>query len=311
MERVVDFLNSVAGNRPYLLNLWFSAVILLTLWLVRTIIVRIIIRRSNDIRTRYIWQKALTYIVTLSGLFLIIRIWFSGNIQSLYTFFGFLSAGVAIALKDILTNVAGWIFIMWARPLDIGDRIQIGSFAGDVVDKSIFHLSLMEIGNWVDADQSTGRVIKVPNSFLFSEAFANYSKGFQYIWDEIAVLITFESNWQKAKELLSNIAHKHSEHLSKTAEKKVKEASHRYLIYYSKLTPIVYTSVKDCGILLTIRYLCEPRRRRGNQEGIWEDILKAFAESDDIDFAYPTTRFYNNISEGKPGTKPQDESENT
>ena len=193
---------------------------------------------------------------------------------------------------------------MWARPVDIGDRIQIGKFAGDVIDKSIFHLTIMEIGNWVDADQSTGRVIKVPNSYLFSEVFANYSKGFQYIWDEIEVLITFESNWQKAKELLSEVAHTHSQHLSKAAEKKIKEASSRFLIYYSKLTPIVYTSVKDSGVLLTIRYLCEPRKRRGSQEGIWEDILKAFSDCDDIDFAYPTTRFYNNIPEGKPGTKP-------
>ena len=184
------------------------------------------------------------------------------------------------------------------------DRVQIGDYSGDIVDKSIFHITLMEIGNWVDADQSTGRVVKVPNSFLFSQAFANYSQGFFYIWNEIGVLITFESNWKKAKELLSEIAWRYTEKLSGDAEQKVREASKRYLIFYNKLTPIVYTSVKDSGVMLTIRYLCEPRKRRGTQEDIWEDILNAFAEHDDIDFAYPTTRFYNNISEGKDGTKP-------
>lgn len=303
MENIINFLDKAAGMKP-LPNILLSVLIILALWLARNIVVRIIMRRTEDIRTRYVWNKALTYIATLGGIFLVFRLWFGGNPQTLYTYLGFLSAGIAIALKDILTNVAGWIFIMWSRPVDIGDRIQIGEFAGDVIDKSIFHLTIMEIGNWVDADQSTGRVIKVPNSYLFSEAFANYSKGFQYIWDEIEVLITFESNWQKAKKLLSEIAHAHSQHLSKAAEKRIKEASSRFLIYYSKLTPIVYTSVKDSGVLLTIRYLCEPRKRRGSQEGIWEDILKEFAECDDIDFAYPTTRFYNNIPEGKPGTKP-------
>lgn len=303
MENIFDFLDRAAGMKP-LSNIMFSVAIILALWLVRNIVVRIIMHRTEDIRTRYVWNKALTYIATFAGVIIIVRLWFVGNFKSLYTFLGFLSAGIAIALKDILTNVAGWIFIMWARPVDIGDRIQIGEFAGDVIDKSIFHLTIMEIGNWVDADQSTGRVIKVPNSYLFSEVFANYSKGFQYIWDEIEVLITFESNWQKAKELLSEIAHTHSQHLSKAAEKRIKEESSRFLIYYSKLTPIVYTNVKDSGVLLTIRYLCEPRKRRGSQEGIWEDILKAFSDCDDIDFAYPTTRFYNNIPEGKPGTKP-------
>jgi small-conductance mechanosensitive channel len=76
------------------------------------------------------------------------------------------------------------------------------------------------------------------------------------------------------------------------------------MIFYSTLTPSVYTHVKDSGVLLTIRYLCEPRRRRDSQQAIWEDILKKFAECDDIDFAYPTQRFYNNSVEGKTGTRP-------
>ena len=59
--------------------------------------------------------------------------------------------------------------------------------------------SLMEIGNWVDAEQSTGRVIHVPNGKIFSEPLANYTDGFQYIWNEIPVLVTFESDWKKSQ----------------------------------------------------------------------------------------------------------------
>ena len=78
------------------------------------------------------------------------------------------------------------------------------------------------------------------------------------------------------------------------------------MIYYSKLTPTVYTSVEDSGVLLTLRYLCEPRKRRDTEQAIWEDVLTEFSRCDDIDFAYPTQRFYDNILEGKPGTKPPD-----
>jgi hypothetical protein len=67
----------------------------------------------------------------------------------------------------------------------------------------------------------------------------------------------------------------------------------------------VYTSVQDCGVLLTIRYLIEPRKRRWSEQAIWEDILEAFAGRPDIDFAYPTQRFYNNVLEGKQGTGPE------
>ncbi|MEL6249944.1 MAG: hypothetical protein AAFR15_18270, partial [Cyanobacteria bacterium J06627_15] len=72
----------------------------------------------------------------------------------------------------------------------------------------------------------------------------------------------------------------------------LRQAAKKYLIFYSKLTPIVYTSVRDSGVLLTIRYLCEPRQRRGNEQEKWEAILKAFAQEPDIHFAYPTQRFY-------------------
>lgn len=77
------------------------------------------------------------------------------------------------------------------------------------------------------------------------------------------------------------------------------------MIFYSTLTLTVYTTVKDCGVLLIIRYLIEPKSRRSSEQSIWEDVLIEFAQNDDIDFAYPTQRFYNNTIEGKKGTRPQ------
>jgi small-conductance mechanosensitive channel len=213
---------------------------------------------------------------------------------------------LAIALRDPLVNLAAWVFIIWRRPLEVGDRVQIGGNAGDVIDIRVFQFTLMEIGNWVGADQSTGRIIHVPNGRVFTEPLANYSKGFQYIWNEVAVLITFESNWRKAKEILLGIGVSHAEELSASAEDRVRRAARKFMIFYTKLTPTVYTSVKDSGVLLTIRYLCEPRRRRGSEEAIWEDILTEFAKCDDIDFAYPTRRYFDNALEGKARTRAGD-----
>ncbi len=284
-------------------KIFYTFMLILTLWLIRFVIIRIVNRKTHDIKTRYQWRKSTFYIGTLIALLTGGRIWFEG-FQSVSTYFGLLSAGIAISLKDLFASIAGWFFLMVRKPLSIGDRIQVGEFKGDVIDIRLFKFTLMEIGNWVDAEQSTGRVIHVPNSMILTETIANYSKGFQYIWDEIPVLITFESNWKKAKKMLVKIASIHTEHLTKSAEKEVKSASKKFMIYYSKLTPAVYTSVRDSGVLLTIRYLCGPRNRRGQQEIIWEDILGKFSKTSDIDFAYPTQRFYNNTSEGKhPVTK--------
>lgn len=278
-----------------------SIVIIFVLWLFRVVLGRLVYRKSEDIKSRYVWRKTLTYVTVLIGFIMIGSVWFRG-FKELGTYLGLLSAGLAIALKDPLTNIAGWIFIIFRQSFSVGDRIQIGEQSGDVIDIRMFQFLLLEIGNWVDADQSTGRVIYIPNARVFTHPLANYSKGFQYIWDEINVLVTFESDWKKAKEMMLNIAKKHSEHLSKSAERKVKEASKKYLIFYKNLTPTVYTAVKDSGVQLAIRYLCDPKNRRGIQQTIWEDILDKFNAANDIDFAYPTTRFYDNLAEGKRQT---------
>lgn len=121
---------------------------------------------------------------------------------------------------------------------------------------------------------------------------ANYTQSFEYIWNEIPVLVTFESDYKKAKKILLKIAKKHAEHLSRDAEERLKEAAKKYMIIYTKFTPIVYTSVEDSGVLLTIRYLCSPRKRRETESKIWEDILDSFNQEPDVELAYPTIRYY-------------------
>ncbi|OQX86751.1 mechanosensitive ion channel protein MscS [candidate division KSB1 bacterium 4484_87] len=301
MEKLFDWVYSKTGVSPLFQEKFLeSLLIIVVLGLIRYLVLNLVYREIEDTRKRYRWRKSVTYILTLIGLFLVGRIWFQG-FQSIATFFGIFAAGIAIALQDLLVNIAGWLFIMWRRPFDVGDRIEINEHAGDVIDRRLFMFTLMEIGRWVEAEQSTGRVIHIPNGWVFKHSLANYSRGFSFIWNEIPVLLTFESDWEKAKQILFTIANEHAESLSQSAEKRIKAAAKKYMIFYSKLTPIVWTSVKDSGVLLTMRYLCDPRKRRSSEQAIWESILHAFAKEDDIDFAYPTMRIYNNQQEGKSG----------
>lgn len=302
MNPVTRWLQDTFGLNPALQSrLFASLVTIVVLWAVRRVVLWIVWRRVTDVRARYRWQKTTTYVVVPIGILLIGRIWFEG-FQSLATFLGLVSAGIAIALKDLLVNLAGWAFILWRRPFEVGDRIQIAEHAGDVIDIRIFQFSLLEIGNWVHADQSTGRVLHIPNGQVLTAPLANFTKGFQFIWNELPITITFESNWRKAKEILTSVVKEHTAHLTAAAEEQVRNVSRRFMIFYANLTPIVYTSVADSGVVLTLRYLCEPRKRRSSTEAIWEAVLERFAAADDIDFAYPTQRFYHNQVEGKART---------
>lgn len=259
-------------------------------------------RRIEDANKRHMAIKTVRYLSGLVALVIIGIIWFGGS-TGLAAYLGILSAGLAIALQDPLVNIAGWMFIVARNPFEVGDRIEIGEHAGDVIDIRLFQFSLMEIGNWVEADQSTGRIIHIPNGWVFKKTTANFSQGFNFIWNELPVTVTFESNWQKAKELLTKIVNEESVTQSKEAtlqiRNQIRKAERKYMILFKHLTPIVWTSVADHGVTLTVRYLCETRKRRSSAETMWEEILKAFSAADDIDLAYPTWRFYDNVREGK------------
>jgi small-conductance mechanosensitive channel len=294
-----QFLENNLGISPDLqYKIIVSIIIIVLILIIQRLLKKLIISRIEDLKVRYQWQKISLYLAVFLIIISLTNLWLE-LFGSMGTFLGLLSAGVAIALKDPLVNMVSWAFILIRQPFKVGDRIQIGEVAGDVIDIRLFQFSIMEIGNWVDAEQSTGRIIHIPNGIVFTVPQANYTAEFQYIWNEIPVLVTFESDWKKAKQILTDIINKQGVLFSEGAERQLIEASKKFLIFYSKLTPIVYTSVKDSGVMLTMRYMCNPRERRMTEEKIWEDVLNKFAECDDIDLAYPTQRFYNNSTGGK------------
>ena len=272
-------------------NIITSIVVLIAISVARIITIRVINRQVENPRNRYAWRKWTGYVCYGLYSLTLLVLWLP-NMDGFSTFLGLFAAGVAVVLRDPLVNLVGWLFILWRQPFRMGDRVQMGDHAGDVIDIAIFQFTLMEIGNWVETDQSTGRILHIPNGRVFQEIIANYSQGFKYIWHEIPVLITFESDWEAAKKILFTQVNNHAEHLSGTAQEHLRKAGQKYMIFYSKLTPTVYTTVRESGILLTMRYLCEPRRRRGSEQVLWENVLREFAKSPEISLAYPTQRFY-------------------
>ncbi|MEM9293134.1 MAG: mechanosensitive ion channel family protein [Acidobacteriota bacterium] len=278
----------------------FSVLILLLAGLVRTLLRRALARgHQDDPVYRYRWRKITGYGTGAVVVLLLTAVW-ADRIGSFSTFLGLFSAGLAIALRDLVASFAGWVFLMVMHPFEVGDRVQVGEHRGDVIDIRVFKFTLMEIGGWVDADQSTGRVVHLPNSLVISQVLVNYSRGFNFIWNELPVVVTFESDWRRAKEILTEVVNRHAADFTDKAHEQVRRTGDRYLVFYRTLTPIVWTRVVDVGVELTLRHLCPPRQRRSISEKMWEDILDRFAEEPTIDLAYPTVRYYDNRHEGKP-----------
>lgn len=259
--------------------------------IIRSLVLRYIERNTEDHDAQYRARKIVNYAVTTVFLITIAFIWVDA-FQDLPTYLGLVSAGIAIALADVLKNMAGWVFILSRRPFQVGDRIEVTGLKGDVVDIRLFRFTLMEVQGWVEAEQSTGRLVHVPNGVVFSQPVANYTEGFAYVWEETPILVTFESDWKLAEKLILEALEEQAPNVERTAGPMIRETARRYSIRIGTLTPTVYISVKDSGVLLTARFLVEARTRRGREDRVWRAVLEKFTETPSVELAYPTVRTY-------------------
>jgi len=194
MENVINyFINSGNG-----IKIVWSFAWLFVIMIIINITNRLLFKYINDSVKYYTARKRVYYTSSIIFLLILAVLW-AGSADNLTTYVGLLSAGIAISLKDLFANIAGWLFIIVRKPFDVGQRIQIKNNRGDVIDIRMFQFSLMEVTRCEEGEQSTGRIIDVPNHFVFTYPVTNYTKGFKYIWNEIKVLITFESDWELTK----------------------------------------------------------------------------------------------------------------
>ncbi|MFT7538859.1 MAG: small-conductance mechanosensitive channel [Lysobacterales bacterium] len=253
------------------------------------LLIGLVNKRIRDIKARHVVRKNIIYIFSFISVIVIFFIWIQ-NINSITIFLGVAGAGLALALQEVIMCIAGWLLIMIRHPFEVGDRIELNGIKGDIIDIRLFQISMLEIGNWVKADQSTGRIVNIPNSFVFKGANHNYSRGFEFIWNEIPILLTYESDWKKGKEIVVRHANEMAEGMEDRMRRKIDIMRNRYMIYYGKLTPIVYTNIKDSGVELTLRYLTEAKQRRATQNELCEAILEEFDKEPSVNLAYPTWR---------------------
>ena len=173
------------------------------------------------------------------------------------------------------------------RVFTVGDRVEVNGIHGDVVDIGLFYSTLLEIREWVNGDQSTGRLLSVPNGVVLSGVVKNYTKDHPFLWDELAVVITSDSDWQAAMHILGTICFGKTEHTIEAGRSSLHRLRRRYYINAKSLEPVVYMQNHENGIELITRYVVETAQRRQIKSEIWEQIYQQFAQHPKIAIAPP------------------------
>jgi small-conductance mechanosensitive channel len=235
-------------------------------------------RRFGQADARYRVRKFLVFSGYVAIL-LFVSILFEDRLGRLSFALGIAGAGVAVALQDVLASIAGAFSIGFSKLYAAGDRVQIGDIRGDVIDIGLLRTTLMEIGNWVNVDLYSGRIVRVPNSMVLKGPVFNYSQGFGFIWDEIKVLFAATSDCQLAREMLLRVAKEAVGEYLVEAQTSWETVSDYYRSANPALEPTVALTVNAGALEFTVDYVVAYTKRSAMKDRLFTKVVAEVANS--------------------------------
>lgn len=269
-------------------------VVILIFFLLKQVVKRYI--KDND--RFYMANKVITF-ANVTLILMILFFNYIENVSYLVTILGFASAGIAIAMKDWFMSILGWLVIIFGGSIHVGDRIRVDmegmKYVGDVIDISLLRMTLLEditLSSYMH-NRRAGRVIFIPNNYVFTKMIANYSHlTLKTVWDGIDISITFDSNHKKAIHICKEITKKYSKGYTDITRKQLNKIRKHYSLKNTNVEPRIYSFIEDNGIRISAWYLTNAYATLTLRSVISTDILDAFLQEDDITIAYPTQKFY-------------------
>ena len=221
-----------------------------------------------------------TRIIKFIIIFIVLFLIWEKQIQSIITFLSVIGAAATLALRDIISNFFAGIYIQLYKPFRLEDRIEVNGEIGDVINFNTLNFEILEVSHKNQGEQSTGIIVQVPNSKIFTEQIKNYTKAFKYIWSELLVKVKYNGNLKENKRILYEIVNENDivKSIPTKMQKELNNAIGDYRIYYNNLEPIIYTELTEECVNLTIRYLAHPKKARHIESQIWNKIYEQAKE---------------------------------
>lgn len=285
---VITWLLDYTYPHIYLKNLLLTLVTLFAVYFLFEILIpKLFSSRISDQKTRYTLSKLFYILSIVIFIAITISIWVEDPTSLLVTY-SIIGAGIAFALQDVFKNFVGGMYIMATGLMRVGDRIEIDGNFGDVMDVGIMSTTLMEIRGWVQGDQASGRMVSIPNGFILSKVAINYTRDHSFIWDELFIPVTYESDWRKAISIVREILDKETEALTRKAQDEIERLGERFYLPKRETDPAVYVTLTDNWVTLDARYVTDTRNRRILKDRLSRLILEAFESEENIHVASET-----------------------
>jgi small-conductance mechanosensitive channel len=203
---------------------------------------------------------------------------------------GVVSAALVISLQDVCTSVFGWFVIMMGGKFGIGDRLEIDGTRGDVIDIQLLRTTLLEVNGWLGIDQPTGRVIVVPNNFIFRSKVFNFSHGHPFIWGKIDITVTFNTKVPAAMALFQQVLEEETREEFAAAQKASTVIRKKYGVDDAVYIPKIYTHIADSGVTFSLFYVADYHSFSATRNRINRRLIDRLDERPDIQLAYNTVQ---------------------
>ncbi|MGB5263942.1 MAG: mechanosensitive ion channel domain-containing protein [Lutimonas sp.] len=277
MQGLTDFFGSIDTEN---LDSWFSDVVHFVIWMVFILFLawfaRKMIQRTTSDQILLYRSRKITRYLSYFLIFLLAIFTFVGEIKYFTIAIGIMSAGVALALQEVILSIAGWIAILTSNMYKTGDRIEINQIKGDVIDIGITRTTLMEIGVWVSSDNYSGRIVQVSNAFVFKGTVHNYSTDFPFVWDEINLPVQYGSDLVMADDIIRRTAEENLMDYTEIAKKEWKHLVKKYLIENANVEPTLTLKLTDNWIEFNFRYVVDYKKRRMTKDKLYQEIYRQF-----------------------------------
>ena len=267
METIQQWLFSKSTDEMIIAGVVLAAIVLLV-----KVMQRAISRRVKDADSRYRAKKITTFSGSLLA-FIALLLIFSDRLGSVTVTLGVAGAGIALALQEVIASVAGWIVILFGNYFKTGDRVEFAGIKGDVIDIGVLRTTIMEIGGWVEGDLHNGRVVRISNNFIFKGPVFNYSGEFPFLWDEIVLPAKHGTDIPAAKKILSDAVRAAVGEFRSDATSAWQEISEKYMLNAADIEPTVTMSAGGSGLLFTVRYVVDFRKRRPAKDALYAAVL--------------------------------------
>lgn len=197
-----------AELKGLLLRLAVLAIVLGVVLGVSEVWKRATFRYVPDVRRRYqflLIRRIVLWCLTA----IIIAIAFASELGAVTTFAGLLTAGIAVALQNVILSIAGYFFLIGKYGVRVGDRVNIVGVTGDVVDIGLVRLQLMEITGG-PSPAPTGRVVAFSNAVVFQASSGMFKQipGTNFLWHEITLTLDAKGNYRQVEQRMIEAVNK-------------------------------------------------------------------------------------------------------